>query len=348
MKILGIETSCDETSVAILEIINNKPVLLSHFVYSQIDTHAQTGGIIPEVAARLHVPQIIPMIEKSLQSINLDHKDIAAIAVTGGPGLVTSLLVGIHTARVLSYVWKKPIVNVNHMYGHVVSSMLSQESMNIEFPALCLTISGGHTELVLLENWYDLRIIGETRDDAVGEAFDKVGKLLGFEYPGGPKISQAALNAKNPIEFSAPMLNSPNLDFSFSGLKTAVRYYIQNLEKENKKLSPQLISDIAAGFQNTTIKVLIAKTQKALEQFSIKSLLIGGGVAANNLLREELKKLSHKHKELNIYIPELKYCTDNAAMIALAGHLLAEKEISTPYNKLKADPNWEVGTNPEQ
>lgn len=346
IKILSIETSCDETSCAILQVKNKNLNLLSHTIYSQIKDHIKHGGVVPEFAARLHVPKIIPVIEHTLSKANILPKDISAIAVTTGPGLITSLLVGINTACVLSYVWQKPLISVNHMEGHIVSSLLSNGLDAIQSPAICLTVSGGHTELVLVKNFGDYTIIGKTRDDAVGECFDKVAKMLGLTYPGGPKISILATQSKNKIEFTPPMLNSDDLDFSFSGLKTAVLYKIKELGGLTQ-LSEQQKADIANGFENSAIQVLIHKTQKAITKFKAKTLLIGGGVCANTKLRTNIQNLLNTNTNLKILIPELEFCGDNAGMIALAGYFKFIKNEFADIKNFRPDPNWSVGTKHE-
>lgn len=348
MIIFSIETSCDETSTAILQADDHGFKILSHKVFSQIDTHTQFGGIVPEVAARLHVPKILPLIDETFKEAQLSSTDIDAIAVTGGPGLVTALIVGIHTARMLSYIWDKPLISVNHMEGHVMSGLLSHGKDEIEFPALCMTVSGGHTELVLIKSWGEYEIIGQTRDDAVGECFDKVAKMLGLPYPGGPQISRIAGLATEPVEFTPPMMHTDNFDFSFSGLKTSVLYYVRNLEKENNVLTEKQKANIAAGFENAAVKVLVHKTKRALQAYSIKSLFIGGGVAANKTLRSELTQLIEKHTSCTLYIPQMSYCTDNAAMIAMAGYFKAKNKDYISPSVIKADPTWTIGTEQEQ
>lgn len=344
MIILGIETSCDETSIAILDVKNKKINLIGHTTFSQIKTHKKYGGVIPEIAARLHVPKILPVLNKTLSQANITPAKIDAIAVTAGPGLMTSLMVGIHTARILSYIWKKPLIKVNHMEGHVVSALLTHPMKDIKFPALCLTVSGGHTELVLIKKWGDYTIIGRTRDDAVGEAFDKVAKLLELPYPGGPALSKIAINAKNPTIFPTPMINSPDYDFSFSGLKTAVRYHIETIKKNKPTLSTEEITDCAAGFQKAAVDVLISKTKRAASEYKTKTILIGGGVAANALLRERMPEILKEVPIIkNICIPAFEFCTDNAAMIAVAGYFQAKQKKFTTPEKIKPNPIWEIG-----
>ncbi len=333
MIILGIETSCDETSSAILQIKQEKFFLLSQTTYSQIQDHKKYGGVIPEMAARLHVPKILPVIQKSLDDANINIQQINAIAVTNGPGLVPSLIVGIHTARILSILLEKPLIAVNHLEGHLLSPFLNHNIEKLKTPALCLIISGGHTELILINKINEYKIIGRTRDDAVGEAFDKVAKLLGLPYPGGPYISKLAEEATEPINFPKPLIKSNDFDFSFSGLKTAVLYYIQ----QQKTLNDKLKANISAGFQNSVVQVLLHKLKKAINFYKPKTILLGGGVIANKVLRQELIKLEKKI-QIPILLPELKFCGDNAAMIALASYFKYKRKEFTQPEKIKAIP----------
>jgi N6-L-threonylcarbamoyladenine synthase len=356
MKILAIETSCDETSSAVLVIRNGKFNLLSNIVSSQIKIHAKFGGVVPEVAARMQLETILPVIDESLIIANLKLKDIDYMAVTYGPGLITSLTVGVETAKSLAFILKKPLIPVNHLAGHIFSNFLPDKKISdIKFPALGLIVSGGHTMLVLMKNEFSYKIIGETLDDAVGEAFDKVGKILNLGYPGGPIVSKLAING-NPVafKFPRPMENSGDFNFSFSGLKTAVLYTTQNIKTFPPKADPPLaekhksikalkqkeINDICASFQSACVDVLIKKTLRALQIYQPKSFLLGGGVAANPKLREELKeKISQKFPKTKIFIPELKFTGDNAGMIAVAGYFQIKKRISANFKKLKANPN---------
>lgn len=320
MKILAIETSCDETAASVLEAKGGRFSILSNIIASQIKIHAKTGGVVPEVAAREHVEKIIPIVKKAIKG------KVDLIAVTAGPGLATSLSVGVETAKALAYIWKKPIVAVNHLAGHVYANWL--DNRKIEFPILCLIVSGGHTELVLMKKHLDFKIIGSTRDDAAGEAFDKVAKILKLGYPGGPEIAKR-VKGKDKIKFPRPMIKSNDFDFSFSGLKTAVLYY----HKDHKKQ----INEICTAFQNAVIDVLVTKTKKAARKYKVKTVLLGGGVAANQALRNKIKQ------ELNCNPPQMKYTTDNAAMIAAAGYFMAKQKQFTPWQKLDIDPNWELG-----
>lgn len=345
MKILGIETSCDETGVAIIEVNPNPPAggkklqILSNVVASSLALHSQTGGIIPNVAAREQVKYMIPVLQESLKKASVEIKDIDVIAVTVGPGLIGSLLVGVETARTLAYVLEKPIVPVNHLLGHIYANFIStidNEPLAISFPAIALIVSGGHTDLVLMKKHGNIVWLGGTRDDAAGEAFDKIGRLLGIPYPAGAKIEEFAKNG-NPkaFNFPSPMIYSKDFDFSFSGLKTAVF-------RETKGLLPTInhepltINNICASAQKAIIDVLVAKTIKAAQKYEAKSILLGGGVAANQKLRDEFQ-LNAKRYELNakIFAPQKSLCTDNAAMIASAA-FFNYKESS--WQKIKANP----------
>ena len=357
MTILGIETSCDETSASVIQVnIKNKSLkMLSNIVASSLNLHSKTGGIIPEIAAREQVKYIIPVIKKALMSImstpRVDTQTIDAIAVTVGPGLIGSLLVGVETAKTLAYVWKKPIIPVNHLIGHIYANFIkddkSSASMslrakrsearqsqmvgiasspaspdprndNITFPALALIVSGGHTDLVLMKKHGSIRWLGGTRDDAAGEAFDKIGRLLGLPYPGGPAIEKVSERGDaSHFTFPRPMIDSDDFDFSFSGLKTAVFRKVKTM----KQLNNETIADLAASVQQAIIDVLVAKTLKAAQKYKAKSILLGGGVAANQTLRNEfiIKLQTHNPKLItNFFAPAKKLCTDNGAMIGSA------------------------------
>lgn len=342
MRILGIETSCDETAVAMLQASDGlkspKFKVLKNLVYSQIPIHRKTGGVVPEVAAREHVTVIVPMIKKILGKSMPD-----LIAVTSGPGLITSLRVGVDAARILSIVKKIPLVGVNHLEGHIYANWLGHETHNMKhatFPALCLIVSGGHTELILMKDHGKYKRIGATRDDAAGEAFDKSAKLLGLLYPGGPEIAKLAEHG-NPdaFKFPRPMISSDDYDFSFSGLKTAVRLAANGLEPtaNNKK-------DFAASIQAAIAEVLVAKTIRAAKEYKVKSVLLAGGVSANKKLREDLGNAVKTFIPDSLFlIPEMKYTTDNAAMIAAAGYIRAlKKDFANPL-KLEARAQWELG-----
>ncbi|MCL5435358.1 MAG: tRNA (adenosine(37)-N6)-threonylcarbamoyltransferase complex transferase subunit TsaD [Patescibacteria group bacterium] len=344
MKILGIETSCDETAAAIIEggKSDNKVTLLSNAISSSLVLHSQTGGIIPEIAAREQVKFIIPVIEKALK--DTDIKTVDAIAVTVGPGLIGSLLVGVETAKTLAYVFNKPIIPVNHLFGHIYANFISEKSeirnpkSEIKFPAIALIVSGGHTDLVLMKRHGKTKWLGGTRDDAAGEAFDKIGRLLGLPYPGGPAIERAAtLGNPKRFNFPKPLIDSNDFDFSFSGLKTAVfREILKLRENNNGKLTQKDIQDISACLQKTIIDILIYKTLKAAKKYKVKSILLGGGVAANQKLKEELIfNTKYQIPNTEIFIPQKFLCTDNGAMIAAAG-VFYFKEVQ--WQKITADP----------
>lgn len=345
MLILGIETSCDETSIAVLERTHDHFVVRSHFLASQVKTHAKYGGVVPEVAARMHLEVILPGLRAALKQARISLPDVDVIAVTAGPGLITSLLVGVETARTLAWSLNKPLVAVNHLEGHLYANWLPEKNRKTfvpqqPFPALGLLVSGGHTELVLVRNHGQYRLIGQTRDDAAGEVFDKVGKLLGLGYPGGPFVSQLAKRG-NPtaIRFPRPMLNSPNLDFSFAGLKTSVRYFL-----DRHIIQPGNKPDVAASFQAAAVDVLVHKTLRALKRHNVRTLILAGGVSANSELRSGLAAaVAKRHPGVAFLKPNLEYCTDNAAMIAAAGYFHALKKEFTDWKTLDADPDWELG-----
>ena len=387
MKILGIETSCDETAAALLEITSNKfPAChrlrlwrmagrqvtkksqipkfnvqtLSNVVLSQTEIHKKYGGVVPEVAARQHVQAIIPVISEALNGQKPD-----LIAVTQGPGLITSLQVGVQTAKTLSYVWSVPLVGVNHLEGHLWSFLLKQESKEarkqeskysnnqiLKLPAVALIVSGGHTELILVKGIGHYKLIGQTRDDAAGEAFDKVAKLLDLGFPGGPVIAHFAKEGDaTKIKFPRPMLDSGDFDFSFSGLKTSVKYYLNQIVPSGN-LSQKMTNDICAGFQKALIDVLVSKTARAAREFNAQSVILGGGVSANELLIATLKSRIANFG-INFYYPEKQFTPhhflraksgagftgDNAAMIALAGYFNIKKSSQASWKKLNAEAN---------
>lgn len=338
MIILGIETSCDETGASLVESKreNDKVKLLSNVVASSLPLHETTGGIIPEIAAREQVKYIIPVIKTCLEKIGNPQEEIDAIAVTVGPGLIGSLLVGVETARAFSYIWKKPIIPVNHLFGHIYANWIESENKkNIDFPAIALIVSGGHTDLVLIKNHKDIKWLGGTRDDAAGEAFDKTGRLLNLPYPGGPHIEKMAEGIRDDVyNFPRPMIDSGNFDFSFSGLKTAV---LREVEKIGvKKLNNDTKRNISFSLQEAILDVLIKKTLSACKLYKAKSLLLGGGVAANNTLRGRFESELIKAKlNTEFFVPEKKLCTDNAAMIATSAFFNYEE---ADWKNIKANP----------
>ena len=353
MKILGIETSCDETSAAIVNGNGDSVEIEKNVVSSQIKDHAPFGGVVPELAARKHVENIIPVLEAS--GVARDGAGIDAIAVTYGPGLLPALRIGLDTARMLSVIWKKPIVGVNHLEGHIASVFLPHPQLpNTKYqlpslPSVCMLVSGGHTELVLMRDWGDYELLGATRDDAAGEAFDKVAKLLELGYPGGPIVSQMAEsgNAK-AIDFPRAMLKSGDFDFSFSGLKTAVRRYTEEkryMKRETgneKRDTDGFINDICASFQEAAVDVLVEKTRRAIEEFMPKSVILAGGVSANKRLREQMQKMASAYKNISFYAPDLSLAGDNAAMIATAGYFLLQKGSKNDPFTLIARPSLKI------
>ena len=313
--ILGIESSCDDTSAAIL--CNGK--VLSNVVASQ-KIHELYGGVVPELASRAHQQNIVPVVDQALKQANIKKTDLSAIAFTRGPGLMGSLLVGTSFAKSMALALDIPLIDVNHMQAHILAHFIEEEGYNPpKFPFLALTISGGHTQIVKVDNYFDMEIIGETIDDAVGEAFDKSAKLLGLPYPGGPLIDKYAKEG-NPQAFAFPKPKVQGLNFSFSGLKTAILYFIQKEVDKNPHFIEQNLKDICASIQYTIINILMDKIKKASKQTGIKSIAIGGGVSANSGIRSVLKE-SEKKYGWKTFIPKFEYTTDNAAMIGIVGYL---------------------------
>lgn len=391
MKILGIETSCDETALSIIEASEklgekNNPVfsVIGTSLFSQTKIHEKYGGVFPTIAKREHAKNLVPLLKNLLETTPLEEKkipplseeqknllkeilekedglyemtveflektnrpEIDAIAVTYGPGLEPALWVGISFAKALSHTWKIPIIPVNHMEGHILSVLTSAQN-KITFPALALLISGGHTEIVHISDWGKYKVIGSTRDDAVGEAFDKVARMLSLPYPGGPEISKLAEKERiensgqeNPFVFPRPMINSNDFDFSFSGLKTSVLYTI----KEIPTLTDKIKQQISNAFEDAVVEVLLKKTEKAIHEYDAKSLIIGGGVIANKQIRKEFLKLEEKIPQMRVFIPDMSLTTDNAVMIAMAGYIqfLNNKEIlNTDPKKIKAEGNLKL------
>ena len=341
MKILGIETSCDETGIAIYD---TEKGLIADQLYSQIELHAQYGGVFPEIASRDHIKKTVPLIRQACEEAGITLQDLDGIAYTAGPGLIGALLVGSSVGCSLAWALDLPSVEVHHMEGHLLAPLLD-ENNKPEFPFVCLLVSGGHSMLVDVKAMGDYTILGDTLDDAAGEAFDKTAKLLGLGYPGGKILSDLATQGdKTRFKFPRPMLNRPGLDFSFSGLKTAVRItWMKEVEKEDYNEATdkdQLIKDIAASFQEAIVDTLVKKCARAMKQTHYKTLVIAGGVSANTELRKQLKQLDKKLR-ISSYFPELKYCTDNGAMIAFAGAMRLLKE-QGKNNKIKAYPRWSL------
>jgi N6-L-threonylcarbamoyladenine synthase len=326
VNILGIETSCDETAAA---VVADGRTIKSSLIASQTKLHEKYGGVVPEIASRAHIEKIYPVIAEAMAQANVTKNDIDAIAIANQPGLTIALVVGVTAAKTISFVWGKPLIAINHLYAHLQSAMLSED--NLELPAVALIVSGGHTCLYDCRSSLELKLLGSTIDDAVGEAFDKVAAILKLPYPGGPSIEKAAEKG-NPdaIKFPRTMLNPQSLDFSFSGIKTAVLYYChgQNMKGKDKvdSMSRQEIADIAASFQKAVIDVLVEKTRRAAERIGAKTVLLGGGVAANSELRNRFQEMCDSAiPARKLLVAPKPYCTDNAVMVA-----------SLAYHKFKA------------
>ena len=319
--ILAIESSCDDTAAAVLK----NDIVLSNVVANQL-IHNQFGGVVPELASRAHQQNIVPVIDAALKKANIKIEQLSAIAFTQGPGLMGSLLVGSSFAKSLALALKIPLIAVNHMQAHVLAHFIAEENFQKPtFPFLALTISGGHTEIVVVKDFFDMEIIGQTTDDAVGEAFDKSAKILGLSYPGGPLIDQYA-QLGNPKAFAFTKPKVPDLDFSFSGLKTAILYFIQRKQSENPNFIDENLNDICASIQNTIIEILMEKLKLAVLKTGILQIAIGGGVSANSGIRKTLKEAEKKYG-WTTFIPKFEYTTDNAAMIGIVGYqkYLAQK-----------------------
>ena len=308
--ILGIESSCDETSMS---IIKNGCEEIATTVLTQMDTHAEYGGVVPEIASRMHTENITIVLEDLLKKFNMTVDQVDAIAVTYAPGLLGSLLVGVEAAKVLSLVYNKPLIATHHIAGHIYANNLVKP---IEFPALALVVSGGHTELVLMEADYDFKVLGATKDDAIGEVYDKVARVLDLPYPGGPNVEKYAKEGKHSYDLPIPM-NNKELEFSYSGLKSAVINIKHNAEQRGEEINKY---DLARSFQDVAIDELVRKTKQALDEHrEVKGVIVAGGVSANSYLREEMQKLCDA-ENIDLCIPPMKYCTDNAAMIACAAY----------------------------
>lgn len=356
MTILGIESSCDDTSAALIRGSQEGFDVLAEKTASQIDVHKQYGGVVPEIAGRKHAEKMLPVVASVLNG----QATPDAIAVTAGPGLMTGLLVGVEVAKTISYLWDVPLIRTNHIEGHIYSVLLDTQADDIQFPALCLIVSGGHTEFILMRDHGVYEKVGGTRDDAVGEAFDKVAKMLDLEYPGGPKISKLAESGDTgSIPFPRPMINDESLDMSFSGLKTAALYWLRDNtlaamhttplgslfsflpNKFGTRQSGPTRHDFCASFEQTIVDVLVAKTKRALKQYAPKTLILSGGVSANTRIRETLGIIAAE-KKINYMIPPRKYCMDNATMIAVAGYHHALQNDYTDWKDMQADPVWRI------
>jgi N6-L-threonylcarbamoyladenine synthase len=358
MLILGIESSCDETAAAIVDGRGERVRVLANVVSSQVEIHKKYGGVVPEIAAREHVLHILPVIHETLNQAGINKKNIAkkitAISMTSGPGLITSLIVGTETAKTLAYSWNKPLVPLNHIESHIYGNFIDRSK--IKLPAIILTVSGGHTIIVLMTAHGDFKIVGETRDDAAGEAFDKAAQLMNLGYPGGPIISAraqkyltdskihntclAGRQAKSKIVLPRPMIEKPGYEFSFSGLKTALLYQLQKDKDWQNR-----VDEYCYEFERAVVEVLVHKTIKAAQKFGVSTVMLAGGVAANSTLREVLnEKVKTKLAKASLLIPDLKYTTDNAAMVATNGYFRFKNGFSTSYQQVKADPNLTFGS----
>ena len=329
--ILAIETSCDETAAS---IIKDGTEIISNVVSSQIESHKRFGGVVPEIASRHHVEQMTIVIEECLKQANMEPADLTAIAVTEGPGLVGALLIGINAAKAFAFAHSLPLVPVHHIAGHIYANNLVQP---MEFPLLALVVSGGHTELVYMKEHGSFELIGETRDDAAGEAYDKVARVLNLPYPGGPHIDRLAHEAEEAVPFPRVWLEEGSYDFSFSGLKSAVINYKHNMDQRGEEIIP---AHVAKGFQDSVVEVLTAKTLRAAREYNVKQVIAAGGVSANKGLRTSLET-TFKAEGIPFYVPPLKLCTDNAAMIGAAGHYMYEAGVRGNM-KMNGKPGMEL------
>ena len=314
VNILAIESSCDETSMA---IIRNGCECVHLTVLTQMDTHAEFGGVVPEIASRMHTENITMVLEETLTKAKMTMNEIDAIAVTYAPGLLGSLLVGVEFAKTLSFVYKKPLIAVNHIAGHIYANNLEKQ---MEFPLLALVVSGGHTDLIIMKGDYEFERIGGTLDDAIGECYDKVARVLDIKYPGGPNVEKCALEGEHSYDLPIPM-NDDSFNMSFSGLKSSIINLVHNEKQRGNEIRK---NDLARSFQDVAIDQLVRKTELALKKYNVKNMIIAGGVSANNYLRQEIKKITDKYN-VELSVPRMKYCTDNAAMIGAAAYPLYMK-----------------------
>ncbi|MBP3952993.1 tRNA (adenosine(37)-N6)-threonylcarbamoyltransferase complex transferase subunit TsaD [Bacillus suaedae] len=330
--ILAIETSCDETSAAVIE---DGKRILSNVVSSQIESHKRFGGVVPEIASRHHVEQITVIVEEAIKKAGVDFEDLDAVAVTEGPGLVGALLIGVNAAKAIAYAHDLPLIGVHHIAGHIYANQLIVDSLT--FPLLALVVSGGHTELIYMKEHGSFEIIGETRDDAVGEAYDKVARTIGLPYPGGPHIDRLAAEGTDVLKLPRAWLEADSYDFSFSGLKSAVINTLHNYKQRGEEIK---VEDLAASFQASVIEVLVGKTKRAVEQYNINQVLVAGGVAANKGLRNALEA-EYADSNVNLIIPPLNLCTDNAAMIGAAASIKLKKKEFVGYD-LNGNPGIDL------
>lgn len=328
--ILGIETSCDETSVS---IVKNGTEEIATVVLSQMDTHAKFGGVVPEIASRMHIESITKVIDECLNKALMSMDDIDAIAVTYAPGLIGCLLIGVTAACTLSYIYNKPLVPVHHIIGHIYANNLKER---LKFPLIALVVSGGHTELIYMDKDYSFKKIGGTLDDAVGEAYDKVARVINVPYPGGPLVDKLALEGNDTYDLPIP-LDDNSFNFSFSGMKSAVINLVHNEKQRGNQIEKE---NLACSFQNRVVDILTKKTFNALREYNVSNLIVAGGVSANKGLRTRLEKYC-KDNNINLSMPDTKYCTDNAAMIASAGYYAYKLGLTSDID-LKAKPNLEL------
>lgn len=357
MKILGIETSCDETSASIIECQDDKIKLLSNIISSQVKLHAKWGGVVPNLAAREHLKNIIPVLKMAIRKAGINPADLDLISVTNGPGLIPALLIGTNVAKTLSYAWEKPLIGIHHIEGHIAANFICEnsksETQNLKFPILCLVVSGGHTQLVLMNDYLKYEIVGQTLDDAAGEAFDKVARILDIGYPGGPNIAKQAIDFKtksweSKISLPRPMINKNNFDFSFSGLKTAVLY--ETNKHPGFLGNKNYIAEMCHEFQQAVVDVLIAKTLKAAKKYKPKTIMLAGGVAANSELRKQLGEAIKKNTPgIEYQMPEIDFTGDNAAMIATAAYFrwknmtsIQKKKNFSGWKNLDTDANLKL------
>jgi len=330
MLVLGVESSCDETSVAILK--DGKEVL-SNVINSQIKIHEKFGGVVPEVASRHHVYQVSMVFEEAFKVAGVKPEDIDLVAVTEGPGLIGSLLVGVNAAKTFSMIYHKPLIAIHHLAGHIYANAIEHE---MKFPCIALLVSGGNTELIYMKEHFSFEIIGETLDDAVGEAYDKVARVVGLPYPGGPHVDRLAHEGKDTYHLPRVYLEDGSYNFSFSGLKSAVINLAHNIHQRGEELN---VNDLCASFQNSVTEVLVNKTLSLARKKGVKNIIVAGGVSANKGLKE---RFMEEGKDFNISIPSIKYCTDNAAMIAAAAYYQYQKNKTLADLKLNADSNLEL------
>ncbi len=340
MRVLGYESSCDETGVALYD---TEKGLLAHCLHTQMAMHAEYGGVVPELASRDHIRRVVPLTDACLKEAGLTLADVDAVAYTQGPGLGGALLVGAGFANALAFALGKPVIEVHHLEGHLLSPLLADERP--EFPFLALLVSGGHSQIMAVRGVGDYQVLGETLDDAAGEAFDKTAKLMGLDYPGGPRLSKLAEEGDaSRFTLPRPMLHSDNLDMSFSGLKTAVLTLVRDVEAQEGGLKEQTRKDICRAFQDAIVDVLLAKCLKALKQTGFKQLVVAGGVGANRQLREALNSAAARRK-FKVFYPPLALCTDNGAMIAFAGAL--RLKYAHPVAGYTVKPRWDLASLPK-